>query len=202
MTNKTQLQTNNTALQAETSALGAVLTAYQNLPTLSLQTKTATPSDAAQTITPDSGYNGLSAVNIGSIPDSYIQKPTVITPGDTPVLYASVGMAKATGTVAHIAATGVSITIPKAGTYRFKFSLFNGRSASNYTRSQLYQNGTAVSPLLTNNTEANTANDYSVDLICTAGNVIELWACNGSDTESYSGAVGALRACINWDNGF
>lgn len=88
-----------------------------------LQSKAATPTKKQQSVTPDSGYYGLSDVTIAAIPDAYQDVSSVTaTAGDvlTGKIYVTADGTVTTGTMANngavsqtLTATTISYTIPK-----------------------------------------------------------------------------------------
>lgn len=146
-------------------------------------TDTYTPSQMAAAInalTPNGGFAGT---------------PTA---GDTPVLINHNGFVPARST--EPSATGISLTIPIAGTYRIKFIAYNSYSNVTYfnyiSAVRLYKNSVAVGE----QQEITALMVISQDITCEAGDVIEIYA--SSANTSYRTAVAGLTACINWDNGF
>lgn len=128
------------------------------------------------------------AVSTGGVPSN-------ITAGDTTVLSSSTLAYTTTST--SMSKTGISISIPKSGTYRFKFSCGRTSTSGTWT-AQLYKNGSAVNGATA--TWSQYQGTCSADITCNAGDTIEIYA--RSRGSSYRAIIGQLVACINWDNGF
>ena len=118
--------------------------------------------------------------------------PSVITAGDTPILSSSTLAYTCTSTSAR--ATGISITIPKDGTYRFKFSAGRTSTTGTWT-TQLYKNGSAISGATA--TWSSYQATYTGDIACNAGDVIEIYAQSRGST--YRSIISQLVACIDLD---
>lgn len=135
------------------------------------------------------------ATNITNIQSGGGGLPSTITAGDTPVLCSSTLAYTCTST--SMTASGISVTIPKNGTYRFKFSAGRTNTSGTWT-AQLYKNGSAISGATA--TWSQYQGTYSGDITCSANDKIEIYV--RSRGISYRAIVSPLVACIDWDNGF
>lgn len=118
--------------------------------------------------------------------------PDVIVAGDTPVLASSVLSVIVNTTT--ITATGIKVTIPIDGTYRFKFSCGRTNTTDDWT-TQLYKNDVVVSGATA--IWSTYAGECTVDISCSAGDIIEIYA--RSRGTNYRNIIGQLIACIDWD---
>lgn len=87
---------------------------------LKLQSKSATPSETAQEITPDTGYTGLSKVNVGAVSSTYVgsgitRNPTPTASGKTVTIPAGYYSAQTTKDVATATQATPSISVSEAG---------------------------------------------------------------------------------------
>ena len=196
--------------------------------TPTLQAKTVTPATSQQVITPDNNYQGLSQVTVSAVTsaiDSDIVAGNIksgvnilgvvgtytgegggggstLTPtaGDYPV----VGNGGLGGGGSNLTSTGISVTIPVSGTYRFKWCAFRRNNSTSYTwSSRLYRtrNGSTNAIGTENSTWTSTyIQSNSQDIACNAGDVITVYVRGRSSSYSWGGY---LMACVNqklWTN--
>jgi len=161
-----------------------------------LQSKNATPSTSQQTISPDSGYDGLSGVTVGAVSAAIDQN---IVPGNIKQGVSILGVAgtlsagnpiQANLTIKTVAKTslsdsGLSLTVAVSGTYMISWAAFRSYSSGTFS-TRAYVNGSAVG------TDHSTwTNSYGQQVVetginLTAGQTVEIYA-RSSSTSRYTG---------------
>ena len=190
----------------------------------SLQSKSVTPSTSQQSVQADDGFDGLDTVTVNAVTaavdsnikaeniksnvtilgvvGSYAGGGTVLVPtaGDYPVV--SNGGLGGGGNA--LTSTGISVTIPVAGTYRFKWCAFRRNNSTSYTwGSRLYRtrNGQTNAIGTENTTWTSTyIQTNSQDIECNAGDVITVYVRGRSSSYSWGGMLMACVAQKMWSN--
>lgn len=122
------------------------------------------------------------------------------TAGDYPV----VGNGGIGGGGSNLTSTGISVTIPVTGTYRFKWCAFRRNNSTSYTwSSRLYRtrSGQTTAIGTENSTWKSTyIQTNSQDIACNAGDVITIYVRGRSNSYSWGGMLTACVAQKMWTN--
>lgn len=190
------------------------------------ETKTATPTTSQQNIDATSGKY-MTRVTVSAVTSSIdanitagnIKKNVSIlgvtgtyegsggggstltpTAGDYPV----VGNGGLGGGGSNLTSTGISITIPVTGTYRFKWCAFRRNNSTSYSwSSRLYRkrSGQTTAIGTENSTWTSTyIQTNSQDIACNAGDVITVYVRGRSSSYSWGGMLTACVAQKLWTN--
>lgn len=150
----------------------------------------------AETLAKGATAHGADGEPITGAASSGVSPPSTIKAGDQIVMLSPTVKQSVSAASGMYEATGAKLTIPRKGTYRFKWVFTWGYSLRTF-HTQLYKNGTAVGTAHTHTGDGDSV--YSEDLTCAAGDVVEVWL-KGVDYFGVSyGSAGNLAACINWD---
>ena len=192
----------------------------------SLQSKSVSPSTSQQTVQADLAYDGLDTVTVAAVTAAIdadivagnIKKDVNIlgvvgtyegsgggstltpTAGDYPV----VGNGGLGGGGSNLTSTGISVTIPVTGTYRFKWCAFRRNNSTSYSwSSRLYRtrSGSTTAIGTENSTWTSTyIQTNSQDIACNAGDVITVYVRGRSSSYSWGGMLTACVAQKLWTN--
>lgn len=177
--------------------------------TPNLQSKSATPTTSSQTISPDSGYDGLSSVTVGAIPSQYIvptgNKSITENGNNIDVAeYATVSVsvsgssknvqtAQSTTRATSSTYTNlISLTCSTAGKYDIYWDCFRS-TTSGTTGSQLYINGTGqgtANTAFTNHVQTN----HLTNITLAEDDVVAVYArSRGSNYYAYVGTLTIIQ---------
>ena len=142
------------------------VTAIQNIPTgATLQSKTVNPSTTSQTVSPDSGYDGLSSVTVNAMPSGSATTPaTTITSNPTIGINSNTGIVTAsnnktqnvTPTVsAGYVSSGTAGTITVDGSHTMQLTTKAATTYTPTTTDQTIAKGTYLTGIQTISGDAN-----------------------------------------------
>lgn len=150
------------------------------------------------TVPSGSGYDDYAAL-IGQIQQG---GGATLTPtaGDYPIVE-NAGLG---GAGSALTSTGISVTIPISGTYRFKWCAFRRSTGSSYTwSSRLYRTRNNVTEAIGTENSSWTSTyrqTNSQDIAVEAGDVITVYAAGRSSSYTWAGMLSACVAQKLWTN--
>lgn len=152
----------------------------------------------AATLAQGATAHGADGEPITGAASSGVSPPSEITAGDQIVMLSPTIKLSTQAASNAYEASGATLTIPRAGTYRFKWVFTWGYSLRSFN-TRLYKNGTAVGTTHTHTGDGDSV--FSEDLECAAGDVVEVYFKGLYYFRVYYGSAGNLAACIDWDIG-